>query len=375
MVAPVSGPYTFSRTRSANQPSHTNVLVGSTSRQWYRQVKPYNLSLSFNYSDRQVLSWSVSRPRPDIYAATWDRLDVYRCATSVSSDAQNKALSDFRDQISKGAGWGVTLAQRKQAMSMMTTRVVQFSTFVRHMSKFRFQDALESLGVRDPAAYEKVRWRRLKKRSGSLGDNILEFRFGWQPLWNDIHSTVEILGSDIPTRRVVGKGFSQFGLTASADDPYDYYGRVRRTNADTAKCFAKVWADVVMVNPNTALLNNLGLANPFLVLYDIVPWSFVLNYFISLEEFLRNFNTYAGYSLSNQGYTNHQVIKRVVTQREEKYGSLTGNSATFHTQSVYTARTVGSLPSYQLRVRDPWDLKPGRALNALGILLQQLGKR
>lgn len=373
MAAPVTGPFTSLVNRQANVFQYTNVRVGRRERVSRRQVKPYNLDLAFSYSDRQILSWTRVNPTPGL-SAPYAHQDYNHSPLPVASDSLNRALSDFREKISSGASWGVTLAERKQAMGMMTQRLLQLTSFARDMRRFRFGDALRTLGI----TTDRIRphtWRRLKRQSGALGNNILEVRFGWQPLWQDIHSTAELLCSDIPTGRIVGKGTARLVSTYAADDPYDYYGYVRRTRSDNHRIHTKVWADVAMVNPNAALLSNLGLDNPFLVAYELIPWSFVLNYFVSLDEFLRNFNPYAGYSLENKGYTVFQVSKRSDIQRETKFGSLTGNYATFTSQSVYVTRTVGSLPNYQLRVRDPWDLKPGRAINAIGLLLQQLGRR
>lgn len=373
MVAPVTGPFVTTVTRSANQPHHSNVAVGRRQRISYRQKRPYSLDLPFTYVDQQILSWVVVSPSPT-YAATYDRQDYTRAPSGSTTESQNRAIEDFRNKISSGASWGVTLAERKQAMNMMTSRLIQFTRFVRSMRKFHFGDALRELGY-DPASLSRDRWKRLKKRSSSLGDNILEFRFGWQPLWQDIHSTAELLSSDIPVSRVIGKGHSRVSSSADASDPYNYYGYVRRVNIDNETSHVKVWADVVMSNPNAALLNNLGLVNPFLMAYEVIPWSFVANYFISFEQYLRNFNPYAGYTLSNEGYTKYQVINRSSRQDEIRYGSFTGNYAVFKSQSVVVVRTPGTIPSYQLRIRDPWVLKPGRALNAIALLLQQLGKR
>lgn len=373
MVAPVTGPFVTTVTRSANQPTHSNVAVGRRQRTWYRQKKPYSLDLQYQYVDQQILSWVVVRPSPT-YSTTFDRQDYFRAPNGTITEAQNRAVEDFRTKISEGAAWGVTLAERKQAMGMMVQRLTQLTRFAREMRRFHFGNALRELGY-DPASLPSGTWKRLKKRSSSLGNNILEFRFGWQPLWQDIHSTAELLSSDIPMHRVIGKGHSRVRSTTDASDPYNYYGYTRRTNTDVEVSHHKVWANVVMSNPNTALLNNLGLSNPFLVAYELVPWSFVLNYFVSLEQYLSNFNPYAGYALSNKGHTKYQVIKCSSRQDEIRFGSFTGNYAVFESQTVVMIRTPNSIPSYQLRVRDPWVLKPGRAINAIGLLLQQLGKR
>lgn len=373
MATPVTGPYNLTITRQADQLPYTNVAVGHRSRTWYRQKRPYNLDLAFTYSDRQVYERVLVNPNPN-FSAAYNRCDVSRAPTYTSdTDAQNKALGDFREKISTGASWALTLAQRRQAMSMMTNRIMQMFYFVRALKRGQLVMALDHLGLKTTT--EKDTWRRFKRHSGDLGSQILEFRFGWQPLWQDIHNTAEILSSEIKTHRVIGKGTSRIRRSTDASDPPNYYGDVSRTYNDTGRYHCKVWADVEMTNPNLALLNNLGMVNPVLVAYDAIPWSFVLNYFISLEEFCSNFAPYAGYTLTNQGVSHYQVVERQVAQVERKYYAPTGNRATFKTQSVFHVRTVGTLPSFRLRIRDPWDLKPGRALNAVGLLLQQLGKR
>lgn len=376
MVAPVTGPFTDLRQWNGAAPFNTENLWGRRERTWRRQKKPYNLPLAYVLSDKRVLHYTSYGAKSGAFKNAF-ATDGVNTVYGSSSDAYSKAYGDFREKLSKGAAWGITLAQRKQAMVMMESRLVQFYRFVKHMKKFRFKDALGELGVK--ATDERIPWKRLKKRSKALGDNIIEVRFGWQPLISDISTTAEILGSPIPLGRIVGKGTTRIKssrtLGPSSVPPGYYSNKYVYQDYTLVRC--RVQGDVVMTNPNTALLNNLGLLNPALVLYDAIPWSFVANYFINLEEFLTGFSSFIGYSVTNTFVTYKQTSFTDARRDEVRAPSYapTGQACVYGVYCTYVNRTPQALTGPKLRVRDPWSLKPGRALNIVGLLLQQLGRK
>jgi hypothetical protein len=210
-------------------------------------------------------------------------------------------------------------------------------------------------------------WR---KKGKSFGNLFLEGHFGWEPLVKDIGAAVEVLQSGVPPCRVVtsSKGTRTGSAnTPTYNDPIDYWSWT-----DTVAW--QIGADVIVSNPNLWLANQLGFVNPALVAWDMVPFSFVLNWFVSVEEFLSGFTDFWGLTLSNS-WTSSYVIRSERQWQIQKNWPNTGSNTVYYDYTrkfVQAKRVPGGIPTPSLLIRQPWRLSPTRGLTAVSLLLQQL---
>lgn len=56
-------------------------------------------------------------------------------------------------------------------------------------------------------------------------------------------------------------------------------------------------------NPNAWLANQMGLINPAVVVWDLVPWSFVVNMFANVNSLLNQFTDFYGLEVSGASTT------------------------------------------------------------------------
>lgn len=208
----------------------------------------------------------------------------------------------------------------------------------------------------------------------SVADQILEWRFGWLPLWGDIHDSAASLARDLGDFTVTGKGSGGWTET-SVYNNIGTYAHIRETRTARYRQHYRLSADVRISNPNLLLWDSLGFTNPLLLAYEIVPWSFVVNYFINLEEFIRGFVPYMGLSISNP-YTTHFTTVKTSLSGRVVYSSLP-NTGPYEVSlnGWKVQRSLGAISGAKLRVRDPWVLQPGRGVNAISLLLQQLARK
>lgn len=368
MVAPTSGP--FNRTETVKGPATDLGFKPDWlwySRTWYRQRRPYNLPLSFTYSRGQVLD-HTGPGQPYSYRhysnSRVSILNVNMSPSTLYPNTYNKAYGSFKSKaVPDSASLGISLAQRKQALDMIEKRALQLASFANDLRKGRFLRAARTLGIAKPPPG----WR---KKGRSFADNFLEVHFGWSPLVGDIGSAVDVLQGGVPPARITASASSttpwKYNTDTSSDPIYYCSG--------TDYVTWKIGANVTVSNPNLWLANQLGFVNPASVAWDAVPFSFVVGWFVNVDQFLNSFTDFWGLSITEPYIT--CFYRRTANEREvQKNWPKTGANTTFNVLNysyVRQTRTPGSIPGPTLRIKDPWILSPTRGLTAVSLLLQRL---
>lgn len=140
-------------------------------------------------------------------------------------------------------------------------------------------------------------YRRYGRRKAS--DLFLEGVFGWLPLMSDIYQAYQVLSRAHPAFNV---GVRQSDVYSSSILSGSAYG-VRQVEYGV-----QVGGSGRISNPNIALLNDLGLINPLSVAWDKVPYSFVVNWFLPVGNFLNSLTDLVGYEVSNDYTTTFSKV-------------------------------------------------------------------
>jgi len=382
-MLPISGPLT------------TNIVqdtIGAgclrMTRSTYKQKRPYDRPLPYSYNLSRCLSASDSLPSgPQPISAghqsrlspNWSWLDtkpyeINRGYTSYFDSTYvqtclGKCRSKYRDKLMGGveAALGASLAERKQAMDMMTARLSQIYRFTRAVSKFQWTKAAEELKL-DAVSRQKFKklmsGDKLRASSKQFANNWLEFHFGWSPLIGDIHDAMEVLVSPVlPIRVKVSKRIKYSFVSDNQVMLYDSY-----FNKHTGYIRWSMGSEFAVSNPNLYLLNRLGVINPLSVIWEVVPWSFVVDWFVNVSDFLEQFGEFAGISRQNPWYSATLEDRVNVI---ETHGIGATKSTWLHTcHAISTNRVLGDPPSISLNVKPRWNLSPSRGLTAASLLLQ-----
>jgi len=349
MAAPVTGPYYYEELFPATGPKAGKEM--HLRRWWYRQKRPYTDVLNFDYTKGKVTG-TVNREPDLLEVSVLPDPNVRIAAQAIARDKFTGKVQGVRSSI------GALYAQRQQAVNMIEKRATQLFNFVKAVRRMDF-----------PAAARAIGQRRLTNRRGqpitrqNIRDSagvVLETAFGWVPLASDIYNAAQFLSDGIPPQRVSARG--DLLSTASWSPGLNY------TRTIKSSTWTKVGACVRVDNPNLHLAESLGMLNPAAILAEITPWSFVVNYFITLDEFVGSLTEFYGLSLTRQYSTSLQrVDQRLVyfNQPISHYWEVEG----YRIQ----AKRVSGLPSGPtLKLRDPWVLKTQRAATSAALLAQQI---
>lgn len=385
-------------------------LLGFTlQRTGYRQAKPYNLPLDFRFSTRKIHSYATNEP------GNWGS-GAHSVSYILQPDLRvyNKAYDKFKSNLGSAASLAVTLAERKQAFEMIVKRSTQLVSFARALRKLNFHDAARILGVTAPPLVVPRRkrgrpqpftyaiWRDdgsgsvdqrarrfyLKKHRGrkppvvvrpsgrgliredshrAFANNYLEFHFGWSPLVQDIGNALEVLTQGIPNYLVRGKASLNSSTTYNVGS-----APVDKQVHNTVSGYS-IRARVEVDDPNARLASQMGFVNPLIVAWELVPFSFAVDWFVNVGDVLASFSDFLGFKFLESSVTSFNKDTVLTFYQSIDYGAPIGvvRKAGVY-EGVDVKRQVGPIPGPSLMVRPPWVLSPRRGLAAISLLIQVL---
>lgn len=270
--------------------------------------------------------------------------------------AYNKLVSKVKDAQ---MGWGENLATRKQAYSMMLHRVGTLTTAVRRLRRGDIPGFVKALGTTERPSRSKV------KNASSLW---LEYHFGWEPLYGDIHTACKILAADVPSSTLRGVGIeeveSHWRSTNSSGMPRLYSRNYRAITV--------MQGDYHVDNPNKFLLNQCGVINPVSVAWELVPFSFAVDWFLPVGQFLNSFTDFYGVSRTNEFTSRYITVEQSVIVQPNRFGE---KHASVRSNGVMSTRTLGvSAPRPTFKLFKGFSLTRGATAVALLVgMLKSLG--
>lgn len=293
----------------------------SHSRTWEVQKAPYRKPLPFTYSGRYETQYPFAYPgmvNDEMYTRTEPSASDYSRLSGVTTLARSNAVSQIKSD--RSAALGLTLIDWRSSLSLLT-------------GAFK---ALTSKADRKTLYY--------KKRSSAL---YLEGVFGWLPMMSDIYQACNVLTGAHRSSPSRGKSTMV------------YSNRVNTTNMRAVvqtELGALVGAQGRIINPNLALLGDLGLINPAAIAWDKVPYSFVVNWFVPVGSYLNSLTDLVGYGIEDAFVTT--FVKKTASGTVQVYDP-DASKYVWRSRSVtsmYVTRGLGfpapTFPSFQLPSAD-----------------------
>lgn len=359
MVHPVTGPVWEGRTNNRDGAGSYRV-----DRKRYKQAPPYNLVLDYYSVHKKVLSADgvarvdgklVERYGNANANASYGPWQTFTFAADSGTpeviEAVQKARERFSGSLREQAQVLVDLAERESTKQMVASKLVTLHNAYRSFRKGNFNDARKALGqkrLKPP----KTDWRK------KPGEAWLEWHFGWAPLYGGIHAGMEILTSPHPVLTAVGRGsFTKYWR-------YDE-GRYRCGHTCSAK--ATIKADIYIENKNLWMANQLGLLNPASVAWELVPFSFLVDWVSNVGDFLAQYNEFSGLTISRP-CTSWKFVVTSNCHYEEWYNPQTLVRRWTTVSQAVSSERKPDIPSVKLSFRMPDRLSWQRGLTAAALM-------
>lgn len=373
MVAPIVGPVVTTLGNSTSPTYESKVS--------YRQSKPFDRPLPYRRRVGSTTSAAIGlTPHSFNYPA--GLTTGFDMISSVDTwdpwyHVENRLYDKFREDLASTASLGVALAELSQSYHMIYGRAMQIATFIRRLRRLDFSGAARTLQMPGPPKGVST-----KKK---FANNYLEFHFGWSPLIGDIGSAINVLQEPIKSVWVHAKVTEPTRLYHLSDPvtngnaaglvPGSYNLRRYWEGRRSASC----GAEVAVTNPNLWLANQLGFVNPASIAWELIPFSFVVDWFANVGQVINSYSDFYGLTLSKGWTTRHYkgkgfyLYSGTITWMEwvnGKYVSLYSRRLSTG-QGPFTCvdRRVGlPKPTFALKPFRPWGWR--RTAAAVSLLAQ-----
>lgn len=298
----------------------TNKDITSVSTPGFRKLKRGKLP---EHPHKHVLWWTESDYTTGSLIWTWPgnttAINEYRGPAAIfgavpdylqtdQSDitgAQSLAIQRLLSELSLTRGSAaVTIAEVGRTAQMIGDTAIKLATAFRHLKKGKIQKFSETLGITVSTRKQGLlRSRYLRQKADVRGDKLqfaantwLEFSYGWKPLINDVYTQCENLAnyltekssavreakgsakSELITRKVTSGGPGTWITTRNASHRSRFRYVVRYTVPEGSNSIANVF----------------GLTNPMIVAWELIPFSFVADWFLPVGNYLESLTATQG---------------------------------------------------------------------------------
>jgi len=328
-------------------------ITGRYNKDWYRVVEgplwaPY---VPFG-------SYVALGPDPSGYL---NENNLSSLTLNAISKASSDGLSKFYEKVQNSAvNLAQALGERRQTASMLSDAVVNLAKAVKSLKQGNVKQALRRL---------------VPQNSKELANTWLLVQYGVKPLLSDIDGAAKHLamGEKVSFNVQVKKPV----LVPRA--------KVHSESVSTdVKCTTDVYVDAegsvsykAKLRCNEPLLRDLsrlGFTDPLSLVWELLPYSFVADWFIPIGDYLANMDAFSSVELV---YCTKTVFLKENTTFERRFGGRDDNGYTwdtaisgFTTQKIYCVRevltTVPPLPVPSFK--DP--VSRDHLLNAIALLRQ-----
>lgn len=284
-------------------------------------------SSTYVYNGNANLYNKISGYVEPFYPSSWTHNSAAVAGLAcVTTAAESAALNNMLSQLNKQeVHVGNIIAERHQTIGMLRGIVT----------------ALADLNPR--------RWIRNSK---DIANHILAFKFGVEPLLADAHGLGVALAkvSNQPDKLVV-HGRSKRTVTETTQSTTLSAGSPWTYNTLTTKRTVEVHyvCEYTINNGALSLLQSVGLVNPAEIAWEVMPWSFVVDWFLPIGNYINLLSCDAGLVFSGGTKTVKTTDVTTYTRRgtgihSQSYYWLTGSSTASRHQVTKTRTVLSNAP-------------------------------
>lgn len=265
---------------------------------------------------------------------------------------------------------GVAFAERSQTARLVGDTAISLARAYRSLRRGHWQQAWRDLGLK-PA--------RKAPRGSSAPAKWLEYQYGWKPLLSDVHGAVDALSRrDKGDWRITSKGSERIDLSREVLMRQNSIGAHVLTSKGWKGAMVRI--DAVPVNDLVVMLSQLGILNPLLVAWELVPYSFVVDWFLPIGSYLESLDAMLGYGPTYCSISTFSKVKvsgrgSSFVETDDFYRRVGGWQGEWTVERLRLNRTIStSVPLPTLpRIKDGASL--AHMANGLSLLASAFGRR
>lgn len=282
----------------------------------------------------------------------------------ASHEARQAAITNLYGSLHRrqDLALGVLLAEFKESLDLLGKSLLTIARIIRALKKGRVGDALAVIGDHFDGGVS-TRKRLLNRRQLNVqrrragqkpmtkrdyaASTWLELQFGWLPIIDDIKNIIDIIDGSLNSEAEGLLTFAGYGKVKVSD----------RTNVQLATLEQRayvgqlqyIWGEYVgdveikhsvnavyrADNSTIGVLAQLGLTNPLAVAWELVPFSFVVDWVLPIGGWLSSLQADAGLELIQYSESQKLILNgNVEVDITDRNGYSVGNPPTYQVINV-----------------------------------------
>lgn len=269
-IGSLAGPYWEYTSRKGRDSPRSNKLANRKKK--YDQWNNYEWTRRSYVGSMIACSRNPPGPyfRPDYYASSNAVGEKFGLGASTAPDSWNMLAKLVQKWKNSDVNIGVSIFEGKESFSMVAEKLLGLTQAASALRRGNLGGAIRHFSNPVPRKHRKKAAKALSQ--GDISGSWLALNLGWSPMIQDIYAGLEYAGSEggygiIRTPWVKGSitGNSGGGTSAFTPKKQEYRSRL-----------------VCEVRTPPLWYDRLGLTNPALVAWELVPFSFVVDYFLPI---------------------------------------------------------------------------------------------
>lgn len=203
----------------------------------------------------------------------------------------------------------VGMAEFNKTADLVTSTATRLYKSIKALRRGDFPTFLDEIGVRwHPKAQRRFSrgWARAnhpnntreKRRANTkqfVAQTWLEYQYGWKPLLSDVYSHAEAFAEQATEKADIIRTCSRKGNTKRESIKSRIAGSAfTEVRTSTSEVWVKLGVRYKIPNGGVPLFHSFGVSNPLEVAWEIVPFSFVADWFLPVGDYLRAFSSSIG---------------------------------------------------------------------------------
>jgi hypothetical protein len=240
--------------------------------------------------------------------------------------ATNKLLGKIK---SGTVNLGVTAVERGKTAGTVAEGIGRLGRTMMHLRRGNFGAAAEAVGgIASRRARKRFSKAYAKDVEKAVASGWLNLKYGWYPIVNDIYGSCDALAR---------RGLSPMYVTKTHTEKYVQplrYSAKQETNGDAISrqahegertTIVKISCTYYRPSSGVKSLSEVGITNPALVAWELVPYSFVVDWALPIGAWLDTMDATLGLTFYS-GYRTEFVRRNLVythsQQGVDAYGKL-----------------------------------------------------
>jgi len=297
------------------------------------------------------------------------------------SEAENRAFARLIDEMgNEPFGLAQDLVQHRQTTDLITSNLTRIAKAYRAVRNRQFKVAVKELFDNRPPRYRKG--AKEPSWSQNAASNWLELQYGWKPLLSDIDILIRKVHINFRDYLRVARSSAKTSTTSSTAVSGPFNVSIQGVSPYTCgyinrKLDIKVKYGIRyrLTNKDRQFLAQAGFTNPINLAWELLPYSFVVDWIYPLGPYLERLSAFEGLTFQDGYKSTFRRESTTVVLSDSRTVNGWDLSISFGTERDYVYFTREKLTTFprvpSIALKSP--ISVTHALNALALVRTAFG--